>query len=131
VFVAVEAGWATTLAAGSDRAHGSFAFGARGGWQFSSGLALHLRYDDLGVRPGDSRSPLQLATAGLRYSVPFIVPLPFAEVNAGPSFVAGGEFTPNVSSSPSLVSFFVLGDTPRCSRGHAAFGAASQMIAPT
>ncbi len=91
--VAVEAGWATMLPAGGDTAHGSLTLGARAGWQFGNGLAIHLRYDDLGVKPiAASSSPLQLATAGLRYSFPFFVPLPFAEVDAGTAF-AGGDPT--------------------------------------
>ncbi len=89
VLVAVEAGWATVLPAGRDPARGSLALGVRAGWQFANGLALHLRYDDLGVQPTSSSWPLQLATAGLRYSIPFFVPLPFAEVDAGPAFVGG------------------------------------------
>lgn len=64
-------------------------FGARAGWQFPNGLAVHLRYDNLGVRLESSASPLQLATAGLRYSVPFFIPLPFAEVDAGSAFLGG------------------------------------------
>jgi hypothetical protein len=67
--------------------YGSPTVAARAGWQFPSGLALHLRYDDLGVRPDPSASPLQLATVGLRYTVPFFIPLPFAEVDAGSAFL--------------------------------------------
>jgi hypothetical protein len=80
-------GWATLLPAGSDPARGGLALGARAGWQFANGLGLHVRYDELGVEPPSSSSPLQLVTAGLRYSVPFLDPLPFAEVQAGPAFV--------------------------------------------
>jgi hypothetical protein len=86
-FAAVEVGWATLLPAGIDPAQGGLALGARAGWQFANGLGLHVRYDELGVEPPSSSSPLQLATAGLRYSVPFLDPLPFAEVQAGPGFV--------------------------------------------
>jgi hypothetical protein len=85
----VEGAWATTLPASDDPAHGSLALGVRAGWAFASGLALHVRYDDLGVAPSSSRSPLQAATAGRRYSLPFVAPLPFAEVDAGPAFVGG------------------------------------------
>lgn len=77
------------LPAGRDVAYGGPTFAARVGWHFVNGLDLHLRYDDLGVRPLASRAPLQAATAGLRYSLPFVVPLPFAEVDAGPAFVGG------------------------------------------
>lgn len=68
---------------------GSPAFAARAGWSFPNGLAVHVRYDDLGVEPASSRSPLQIATVGLRYAVPFFVPMPFAEVDAGPAFAVG------------------------------------------
>jgi hypothetical protein len=85
----VEGAWATTLGVGDDSAHGAWAFGARAGWAFANGLAVHIRYDDLGVEPAHLSMPLQLATVGLRYSIPFLVPLPFAEVDAGPAFVAG------------------------------------------
>jgi hypothetical protein len=83
----VEGAWATTLPAQGDPSQGGWAFGARAGWAFANGLAAHVRYDDLGVEPAHLSSPLQLATAGLRYSVPLIIPLPFAEVDAGPAFV--------------------------------------------
>lgn len=88
-FLGVEGAWATTLAVADDPAHGSPAFGVRAGWAFANGLALHLRYDDLGVEPSSSPSPLQAVTGGLRYSLPFVEPLPFAEVDAGPAFVGG------------------------------------------
>lgn len=87
--LALEGGGAVTLAARGDPAQEAWAFGARAGWAFPNGLAAHLRYDDLGVEPGGSPSPLQLATAGLRYSVPFLVPMPFAEVDAGAAFAGG------------------------------------------
>jgi hypothetical protein len=88
VLLGVDGAWANTFAAGGDPSHDGWGFGVRAGYAFGSGLELHLRYDDLGVEPG-GRSPLQLATAGLRYSVPFLFPMPFAEVDAGPAFVLG------------------------------------------
>jgi len=86
----VDGSWATMLANDRDGSLGSGAFGVRAGWAFANGLAVQLRYDDLGVEPASSPAPLQLATAGLRYSVPFLLPMPFAEVVAGPAFVRGG-----------------------------------------
>ena len=86
----IEGGWAATLPAGKDPSQGSASFGARAGWAFPNGLTVHVRYDDLGVEPASSRTPLQLATAGLRYAVPFVAPMPFAEVDAGPAFAADG-----------------------------------------
>jgi hypothetical protein len=88
--LAVEGGGAVSLPVGSDATRGSFAFGARAGWSFANGLALHVRYDDLGIRPVPGSGPLQLVTAGVRYSVPFLIPLPFAEVGAGAAFAVGG-----------------------------------------
>lgn len=89
VILGVDGAWANTFGEGSDPAHDGWGFGVRGGYAFGSGLELHLRYDDLGVEPAGARSPLQLATAGLRYSVPFLFPMPFAEVDVGPVFVLG------------------------------------------
>lgn len=82
----IEGSWAATLPVSNDASQSSAAFGVRAGWAFPNGLNVHARYDDLGVEPAGSRSPLQLATLGLRYSLPFVVPLPFAEVDAGPAF---------------------------------------------
>ena len=93
----VEGAWATTLGATDDPAHGAGAFGARAGWAFANGLAVHVRYDDLGVEPAGLATPLQLATVGLRYSMPFLMPLPFAEVDAGPAFV-GGDVRPGAGA---------------------------------
>jgi hypothetical protein len=87
--LAVEGGWSALLPAAGLPGSSSPTFAARAGWQFPNGIALHLRYDDLGVRPDPSASPLQVATVGLRYSVPFFIPLPFAEVDAGSAFVGG------------------------------------------
>jgi hypothetical protein len=50
-------------------------------------VSFHARYDDLGTEPSGIRPPLQFATVGLRYAVPFLVPMPFAEVDVGPTFV--------------------------------------------
>lgn len=88
--VEVEGGGSFLTSTGSDPARASFTFGSRAGWAFAQGVAVHIRYDDLGVRPVAGSSPLQFATAGLRYSAPFIVPLPFAEVDAGAALVAKG-----------------------------------------
>jgi hypothetical protein len=85
----VEGAWVTILPVSTDSAEGSPAFGVRAGWAFENGVTVHVRYDDLGVEPASSRMPLQLATVGLRYSLPFFVPIPFAEVDAGPAFVQG------------------------------------------
>jgi hypothetical protein len=87
VLLGVDGSWAASLATSSYPSEGAWSFGARAGYAFPMGLELHARYDDLGVPPFPSRAPLQLATAGLRYSIPFLFPMPFAEVDAGPAFV--------------------------------------------
>ena len=80
--IGIDAGWATMLGSGSDAAHGAWAFGARAGYQFSSGLSLQARFDDLGVHAPDGSGPLLFATGGVRYVLPFIV-MPFAEALVG------------------------------------------------
>jgi hypothetical protein len=87
--LSVEGGGVAMLPAAGVPGYSGPTFGARAGWQFPNGLPVHLRYDDLGVRPESSASPLQLATARLRYSVPFFILLPFAEVDAGSAFLGG------------------------------------------
>ena len=89
VLLGVDGAWANTFGEGGDPSRDGWGFGVRTGYAFGSGLELHLRYDDLGVEPSGARSPLQLATMGLRYSVPFLFPMPFAEVDAGPAFILG------------------------------------------
>jgi hypothetical protein len=101
-FVGVDTGIAVSIASGDDGMHDAFAFGVRGGYEFANGLALELRYDDLGVKPQLSASqlsgpppgtsPLQFATFGVRYSMPFLFPLPFFEAMWGPA-VYGGNVT--------------------------------------
>jgi hypothetical protein len=85
----VEGGWAALLPTRGEQGQGSASFAVRAGWAFTNGLELHLRYDDLGIAPDDSSTPLQTATVGVRYSIPFVIPLPFAEVGAGPAFLGG------------------------------------------
>ena len=92
VFVGVDTGVALALASGFDPAQDAWAFGGRAGYEFRNGLALQLRYDYLGLAPhltNPSTSPMQIGSAGVRYSIPFLVPLPFFEAMWGPSFNAG------------------------------------------
>lgn len=87
----VDTGGAVLLPAGPDSSFGAWCFGVRGGYQFTSGLALQVRYDYLGalpLAPGAPRSALQIGSAGVRYSFPFLVPLPFVEALVGPAFFA-------------------------------------------
>ncbi len=71
--------------AGNDPAHDAWSFGARVGYQWRSGLAIEGRFDDLGVDPPRGGGSLLVASAGLRYSMPFVVML-FAEALVGPVF---------------------------------------------
>jgi hypothetical protein len=94
-FLGVETGWARWLA--SDTAVGrvaggqtgaaddGWAFGVRGGYQLRSGLAMQLRFDDLGVAVAPGAGSLAIASGGLRYAVPFAI-MPFADVLVGAMF---------------------------------------------
>jgi hypothetical protein len=99
VFIGVDTGVALALASGFDPAHDAWTFGGRAGYEFRNGLALQLRYDYLGLAPHFTTppaSPTQIGSAGVRYSIPFLIPLPFFEAMWGPSFngdsvsIAGG-----------------------------------------
>ena len=71
-----------------DDAHGAWSFGARTGYAWGSGLAIQLRYDDLGVEAPPLQSDasvLQFATVGARYAIPYYVQ-PFAEALVGAAF---------------------------------------------
>lgn len=104
--VAVDGGGSVTLPAGDDPVVGSFAFGARGGWVFANGLEVHARYDHLGLQrraTGLESASLQLATGGLRYTLPFVLPMPFAEVNSGAGWLGGeARFAAGVGLGASL-----------------------------
>jgi len=63
-------------------------FGACTGYEWENGIALQLRVDDLGTRAGDGSSALTVASAGARYSLPFIV-MPFVDALVGPAFESG------------------------------------------
>jgi hypothetical protein len=84
-----EGSWAVALAQGADPARSGWALGVRAGWSLPNGISAHLRYDDVAIRLPGATTALQVASCGVRYSVPFLVPLPFAEVDAGPAFVDG------------------------------------------
>ena len=83
----VDGGLGVMVASGEHDSEQAWAFGVRLGYQTRSGLSVFGRYDDLGVRPiltSDAR--LQAATFGVRYAIPFLVPLPFLEVMTGAAF---------------------------------------------
>jgi hypothetical protein len=98
-FVGVDTGVAVSLPAGYDPALRAWTFGVRTGYELRSGVALQLRYDYLGVAPHftvPEVGPAQIGAAGVRYSIPFLVPLPFFEalwgvaVNGDAVSVTGG-----------------------------------------
>ncbi len=71
----------------------AWCFGARAGYQLASGLAVQVRFDQLGVSAPNGGGSMMTASAGVRYSVP-IVPMPFAEALIGPAF-HGAEVAPS------------------------------------
>lgn len=91
LFFGVDTGWAW-LVGGSDVVARSTAevrsnawcFGARGGYQLASGLAVQARYDHLGVTAPDRSGTLSLISAGVRYAFPMEIE-PFAEAMVGPA----------------------------------------------
>jgi hypothetical protein len=101
-FLGVETGWARWLAFDANIAradvappsspNNGWAFGVRGGYQLRSGLAVQMRFDDLGVDTSPGSGSLLIASGGLRYSFPFVV-MPFAEVLFGAMF-SGTDATP-------------------------------------
>lgn len=86
----VDGTWGALVGQGSAPSESGWGVGVRGGYAFASGLELHLRYDDLGAAPTAARPPIQLGTAGLRYTVPILFPMPFAEIDAGPAWLPEG-----------------------------------------
>jgi hypothetical protein len=98
-FLGVDTGVSLALAAGYDPAEYAWTFGGRFGYETRSGLAAQLRYDYLGLAPHLTNPPTartQIVSGGLRYSIPFLVPLPFVEALWGPAIhgdavsIAGG-----------------------------------------
>lgn len=99
VFLGVDTGVALALASGSDPSQDAWTFGGRAGYELANGLALQVRYDYLGLAPHLTDPPMgrtQIGSAGVRYSIPFLIPLPFFEALWGPAFhgdavsIAGG-----------------------------------------
>lgn len=84
-FVGADAGGAVMLARGEDPSRGAWAFGARAGYQWRSGVAFDLRFDDLGLDAPDGSGPLLVGSAGLRYGFPLVV-MPYAEARLGDAF---------------------------------------------
>ncbi len=88
VLVSIDAGAAFPIFTGSAEASPGFAAGGLVGYEFPNGVALEFRYQDLGLAPTlVDRTQWQLATVGMRYTFPYIVPMPFVEALVGASFV--------------------------------------------
>lgn len=90
--VGLDSGGAVLLGSSPSPSFGAWTFGARAGYQLTNGLAFQFRYDYLSplpLAPGSSRTPLQIGSAGVRYSFPYLLPLPFVEALFGPSFFGG------------------------------------------
>lgn len=63
----------------------AWCLGARAGYQLRSGIAMQVRYDQLGVTAPDASGNVSLVSAGVRYSFPAEIE-PFAEAMVGPAF---------------------------------------------
>ncbi len=88
----VDAGGSARFAVGGDPTEGAWGFGASLGYAWPSGISLDARYDDLGVDRTDvAATPLQTASAGVRFNAPFVV-MPFGEVRCGSAFDTMGVF---------------------------------------
>ena len=84
----IDAGGAFPLPSSGQEAAASVALGARAGYQWADGIAVQLRYDDLGLnRTLLANSQLQFLTVGMRYTFPYFLPMPFIEAMAGSAFV--------------------------------------------
>ena len=88
----VDAGASTRFAVAGDPTEGAASFGASLGYAWPNGISVDARYDDLGAARTDlAATPLQTASAGLRYSAPLVV-MPFGEVRCGSAFDTTGAF---------------------------------------
>jgi OmpA family protein len=106
-FFGVDTGWAWLVGGGETATRtttpphwNAWCFGARGGYQLRSGLAIQTRYDHLGVTAADGNGELGIASAGVRYAFPMAVE-PFAEAMFGPAF-HGGSVSPAAALGAGL-----------------------------
>jgi hypothetical protein len=104
-FFGVDTGATILLGTGDAPARDAGGFGARAGYQLSSGLAFDVRFDDLGVHAPDVDGPIFVASAGVRYVLPLIV-MPFVDAHVGPAFY-GSHVAPAVGLGLGLA--FPLG----------------------
>jgi hypothetical protein len=80
----VDVGAAVPLATGGEESAVGLSLSGRFGYQFHDGLSLALRYEDLGLSPNlINGTQLQFVAADVRYSFPFILPMPFVEAAVG------------------------------------------------
>ncbi len=80
----LDVGAALPLATGGVESQANLSLGARLGYQFANGLSVAFRYEDLGLAPDlvDS-AQFQFAALEVRYSFPYVFPMPFIEAAAG------------------------------------------------
>lgn len=106
-FLGADTGWAW-LVGGSDvvarevvaTPSNAWCFGARGGYQLASGLAVQARYDHLGLAAPDASGALSFVSAGVRYAFPMEIE-PFAEAMVGPA-LHGSTTSPGAALSVGL-----------------------------
>lgn len=83
----VDAGAAIPIVGSGVESRISLALGARLGYQLPNGLSLAFCYQDLGLSPDlVDGALLQFATLNVRYTFPYIFPMPFIEAMVGLSF---------------------------------------------
>jgi hypothetical protein len=81
----------------------AWAFGIRAGYDWENGLGVQARFDDLGVHTAVGPRSLAFTTAGLRYSLPFVV-MPFVDALAGIAVdSAGGAFGAGIGAGAAVV----------------------------
>jgi opacity protein-like surface antigen len=80
----VDVGAAIPLVGGGIESEVSLALGARVGYQFPNGLSAAFCYEDLGLSPSlVDGAQLQFVTLNVRYTFPFVFPMPYIEAMAG------------------------------------------------
>lgn len=107
-FLGADTGWAWRVGGTTDvvarevvaTRSNAWCFGARGGYQLASGLAVQARYDHLGVAAPDDSGALSFVSAGVRYAFPMEIE-PFAEAMVGPA-LHGSTTSPGAALSVGL-----------------------------
>lgn len=108
-FLGADTGWAWLVGGSSSdvvareavtTSSNAWCFGARGGYQLASGLAVQARYDHLGLTAPDASGALSFVSAGVRYAFPMEIE-PFAEAMVGPA-LHGSTTSPGAALSVGL-----------------------------